>query len=964
MSTTTRTTTARPTAQPGGRPIGRQIAGGLGALAVLAVGLVGIPAVLAAFVGWPLPHQFPAGSLVTHALGTSIPDSFWPRLFAVLGWLAWAYFTFSVVTTLAAQLRGHRPNRHSRLIPSGAVAALVTAVMVLGQLRGTAISSSSPPVAPLPALQLVAATAPASTPATTAQPTTVTHAVVEGDTLWGIATAYYGDGTRWQAIYLANAGVPQPGGGSLSDAHWIYPGWTLVIPDVTQTAPAPPATPAALPSPAAPAPVVPTTTGANHLAVAQPAPASGGSDAPGSTTPISIVHGVQTHSAPDHGPRHTTSQDGAAPPPAAHTAPAIHPKAAPSTPAGVHAANGTHNASATGHGDDTGALAMGTGIFGLAAIGLVTALDRRRRRQSSRRAPGRRIPLPANHSPLSDLELQLRHYARADSLFWLTRLAEILAHAADGAGTPRPQVLGVHVRHHGLDVLVTPEAGEPPFPFESRPGEPTVWHLAYTTDSDVLVDTAFEDSVVAEPASLTLATVGQGVAGTLLVNLDHYRTVHIHVDPDQIRGTLAAIGTELVGSTASSAAAVVAVGFGHGVIDRLQAGIVTDDLGTALAALRPEEKTVVLLDADAVTAQLVDMAAGTTGLRLVTAGPVAPTGVGLIVDPASATLGGLHHGPVQAAHVADETLADVEALLDLAEAPAEARSEDEPYNQLNMAATQLDALPTAPIILGLLGEPTIAVGDSGPRDLLGAVSPTAGTKARRVVELLVYLAAHDGSASRGQWLTDVSPDKALSDGYIRNLVLLTRRSLEAVTGESDLLAYDRSTQRLTLAESICTDWTMFRSFAASGEPEGLRSALSLVRGAPFGSNPEPWTSAGGLCYVIVDDITDAAAGLGEHTLGFGEPQLATWAARQGQLANRYDQGLWRILLRAASDNNSLQRTRQELCDLLAIDGDPTADLDPGTADLYNALNTAKPLGGEVIVLQDDDDAVIPTRQAV
>jgi len=617
-----------------------------------------------------------------------------------------------------------------------------------------------------------------------------------------------------------------------------------------------------------------------------------------------------------------------------------------------------------GHGDDTGTLAMSAGIFGLAAIGLVTALDRRRRRQSSRRAPGRRIPLPGVHSPLSDLELQLRHYARADSLFWLTRLAELLAHAADGAGTHRPQVLGVHVRHHGLDVLVTPEAGEPPFPFESRPGEPTVWHLAYATDSDVLVDTAFEDSVVAEPVSLTLATVGQGVDGTLLVNLDHYCTVHIHVDSDQIRGTLAAIGTELAGSPASSITTVVAVGFGHGVIDRLQGGIVTDDLRAALADLRPEEKTVVLLDADAVTGQLVALAAGTTGLRLVTAGPVAPTGVGLVVDPGSATLGGLHLGPVQAAHVTHETLAHAEALLDLAEAPAEARSEDEPYNQLNMAATQLDALPTGPIILGLLGEPTIAVGDSGPRDLLGAVSATAGTKARRVVELLVYLAAHDGSASRGQWLTDVSPDKALSDGYIRNLVLLTRRSLEAVTGEPDLLAYDRSTQRLTLAESICTDWTMFRSFAASGEPEGLRSALSLVRGAPFGSNPEPWTSAGGLCYVIVDDITDAAAGLGEHTLGFGEPQLATWAARQGQLANRYDQGLWRILLRAASDNNSLQRTRQELCDLLAIDGDPTADLDPGTADLYNALNTAKPPAAEVIVLQDDDDAVIPTRQAV
>ncbi len=130
-----------------------------------------------------------------------------------------------------------------------------------------------------------------------------------------------------------------------------------------------------------------------------------------------------------------------------------------------------------------------------------------------------------------------------------------------------------------------------------------------------------------------------------------------------------------------------------------------------------------------------------------------------------------------------------------------------------------------------------------PEDLLEAVAPTAGTKARRVVELLVYLAAHGGSATRGQWLTDVSPDKTLSDGYVRNLVLLTRRSLEALTGDGDLLAYDRASQRFTLAERVRSDWTMFRSFAADGEPDGLRAALSLVRGMPFGANPEPWTSA-------------------------------------------------------------------------------------------------------------------------
>jgi len=204
----------------------------------------------------------------------------------------------------------------------------------------------------------------------------------------------------------------------------------------------------------------------------------------------------------------------------------------------------------------------------------------------------------------------------------------------------------------------------------------------------------------------------------------------------------------------------------------------------------------------------------------------------------------------------------------------------------------------------------------------------------------------------------------MSDGYVRNLVLLTRRSLDALIGAPDLLTYDRTTQRLTLAPSIGTDWTVFRALVAGGQPEALRTALSLVRGTPFGTYPEPWTSAGGIFYVIVDDITDAACALGEHALSIGEPQLATWAARQGQLANRYDQGLWRILLRAACDNPSLQRIWHELHALLAVDGDPSADLDPVTVDLYNVLNTSRSPAAEVVVLQDDDDAVIPTRQVV
>ena len=88
------------------RPTVRQLVEGLGAFFVLAAGVVGIPAVLATLIGWPLPHHLPGGAQVAGALRTPIPDSFWPHLFASLAWLVWAYFALCVAATVVTHLRG------------------------------------------------------------------------------------------------------------------------------------------------------------------------------------------------------------------------------------------------------------------------------------------------------------------------------------------------------------------------------------------------------------------------------------------------------------------------------------------------------------------------------------------------------------------------------------------------------------------------------------------------------------------------------------------------------------------------------------------------------------------------------------------------------------------------------------------------------------------------------------------
>lgn len=61
------------------------------------------------------------------------------------------------------------------------------------------------------------------------------YIVVKGDTLWGIAKTYYGNGSKWTVIYDANKKVIEDtararGLADSDNGHWIFPGEQLVIP--------------------------------------------------------------------------------------------------------------------------------------------------------------------------------------------------------------------------------------------------------------------------------------------------------------------------------------------------------------------------------------------------------------------------------------------------------------------------------------------------------------------------------------------------------------------------------------------------------------------------------------------------------------------------------------------------------------------------------------------------------------
>lgn len=68
--------------------------------------------------------------------------------------------------------------------------------------------------------------------------TSSTYIIKSGDTLWGIARKFYGDGTKWKTIYNANKDIIEStaksrGYKSSDNGHWIFPGVKLTIPGVS-----------------------------------------------------------------------------------------------------------------------------------------------------------------------------------------------------------------------------------------------------------------------------------------------------------------------------------------------------------------------------------------------------------------------------------------------------------------------------------------------------------------------------------------------------------------------------------------------------------------------------------------------------------------------------------------------------------------------------------------------------------
>ncbi len=293
-----------------------QVLKGLFALLLLVVLVAAVPWALWHYIGWPLPHRLPSFTQFTTALGRhGIANTTLLKALACVMWVAWAVFLLSIAVELDASVRGRAARRLGVARPFQPIAGQLLAAVVVAALSlaprpgagprpldaAVGFGRRMPPVAAMalagdsaPALR--PGTGPARAAADTEQLST--YVVKRNDTLWGIAERELGDPLRWSEIYALNEGRPEPGGATLDNPNWIYPGWTLLlllpVPAASPASPPPtsgvhspaPPGPGALPASGAPggpptSPAAPPSARAgNPVAGREPAPTRAGQGRP------------------------------------------------------------------------------------------------------------------------------------------------------------------------------------------------------------------------------------------------------------------------------------------------------------------------------------------------------------------------------------------------------------------------------------------------------------------------------------------------------------------------------------------------------------------------------------------------------------------------------------------------------------------------------------------------------------
>lgn len=507
---------------------------GLGALLVLLLLMVGIPAALILFAGNPIPTMPELQQALTGVdfggtflLGTILP---------LIGWGFWASFVFSVLVEARAALNNVTAPQLAGLRPQQALAgALVAAVLAIGAGTPATAMTAQPSTNGSSISTQLEDTQLEDTPS---QPTDQADArqytIQTGDTLWGVAEQKLGDGSRWSELAEGLKNRPQADGTTMSDPNLIYVGWTVELPgDQTassgqRTAPTDQATDQP--------DVASEATASESAPATEQAPAS--EQAP-ATPPASVPGEVVPQSEREQSP---APDQEASPVPGAAFA------VAPDQPASDRAE------AETAQPEQVEWSTLG-GIGAFAAAGLLGVLGARRAMQRRRRRPGQQVPMPeAEHA---QIEAQLKVVAEAEQADELDVVQRWLARWAQQSGTTLPELFLVRVSAQEIALYLMGPA-QLPAPFVAAAEDGTVWTLqsgAIELDADL-------------PSAPWpgLVTVGQDdTDAQVLLDLERLGTLGIEGDPQLAPQVLDAMAVELATAAWSENVQVTLVGVAPGL---------------------------------------------------------------------------------------------------------------------------------------------------------------------------------------------------------------------------------------------------------------------------------------------------------------------------------------------------------------------------------------------------------------
>lgn len=408
-----------------------------------------------------------------------------------------------------------RPVR--RLIDGAAAASiLVSAVTTSGSSPASvpaAFSVPAPPLqkqGPVPSRTPGAGQAEAGGYYSTLPAGTKVYVVQPGDCLSVIAQDHLGDWRRDVEIDQLNRGREQADGRALTDDHWIYPGWVLVMPpDAVGTQVVAGGSPTA-----ATAPPSPKAPGPESVPGPLPGVGSHGGGEPGSGASVASLAGQR--SDPLAGRRPSSGPD-----PGRVLSPGGADRGVPST------------------GGQRLPVA-GAGVSALAAAAFVWGINRRRREMMHGRVS--RGPIRRSARSVERADARARSTARQAGIMGarIDLAMRYLGASLAGRAGSAPAVAMVRADDRGLEVLVVPPDPAAPRHFEAIEGG-AVWVLDPDLDLSQLEELAAE----AWPFLPALVCLGRVEEAWLLVNLEHAGSLGLEGPPDQVGGLLAQWAMEL-----------------------------------------------------------------------------------------------------------------------------------------------------------------------------------------------------------------------------------------------------------------------------------------------------------------------------------------------------------------------------------------------------------------------------------